>query len=417
MNSLNSCCRGESHISTDKPCQDYAYSQNSKELSMAIVSDGHGGERYFRSQYGSEFAVNVTKEAIRCFVETMHESTFNKENKVSIFQGKEFTAYKANSPSEKLSDSNIHEALRLLFSSIIFKWNQAITQHALDNDLNDWEKSNVEEKYQKEFEASREKEDCSFEKTYGCTLMAYVQTPDYWFAFHIGDGKCITMQSQNGQLICQQPIPWDDRCFLNKTTSLCDTDAINEFRYCFAGDGSFPIAVFLGSDGLDDSYGDGENLINFYIQLYKIILRNGKDEALKELEKSLPVISQRGSKDDISIATIFNDKDINSIFLLLNAYQLTKVEDAFDEIECKISTLQEKIEGFGSEETLERSKQISLQYAKNDLARAEEQAKRIKSKRTYLKGERTKFENRIQSDNDDNTEDLSIIETESSNEE
>ena len=129
------------------------------------------------------------------------------------------------------------------------------------------------------------------------------------------------------------------------------------------------------------------------------------------------MISQRGSKDDMSIATIFNDEDKDNIFLLLNAYQLTKIEDAFDEIECKISMLQEKIVGFGNEEILERSQQINLQYAKNDLARAEEQAKRIKSKRTYLKGERTKFENRIQSDNDDNTEDLSIIETESSNEE
>ena len=205
MNSLCTFCKGDSHISTDKPCQDYAYSEYSEKLSMAIVSDGHGGERYFRSQHGSEFAVKVTEEAIRCFVETMHESTFNKDNNLSIFQGKQFTSCNVDSASKKLSDSNIHEALKLLFSSIIFKWNQAIAQHALENELSDWEKSHVEEKYLKEFEVKRGKEESSFEKTYGCTLMAYVQTPEYWFAFHIGDGKCITMQNKDGHLICQLP--------------------------------------------------------------------------------------------------------------------------------------------------------------------------------------------------------------------
>ena len=46
MNSIYSYCKGESHILSEKPCQDYAYAASSDTLSMAIVSDGHGGERY-----------------------------------------------------------------------------------------------------------------------------------------------------------------------------------------------------------------------------------------------------------------------------------------------------------------------------------------------------------------------------------
>ena len=69
MKSIFHFCPGESHKSTNKPCQDCAYAEDSEQLSMAIVSDGHGGERYFRSQIGSKIAVDVTKEAIKFFVE------------------------------------------------------------------------------------------------------------------------------------------------------------------------------------------------------------------------------------------------------------------------------------------------------------------------------------------------------------
>ena len=52
------------------------------------------------------------------------------------------------------------------------------------------------------------------EKLYGCTLMCYVQAPTYWFAFHLGDGKCFAFANDG---TWKEPIPWDDRCFLNKT--------------------------------------------------------------------------------------------------------------------------------------------------------------------------------------------------------
>ena len=87
MDSIYSFCEGESHRLCNKPCQDYAYADSSEGLSMAIVSDGHGGERYFRSDIGSKFIVNIAKEAIRSFVETV-----TKERQ-SVFHGEPFTQY------------------------------------------------------------------------------------------------------------------------------------------------------------------------------------------------------------------------------------------------------------------------------------------------------------------------------------
>ena len=396
MNRLFHYCQGESHKSTEKPCQDFAYAESSEELSMAIVSDGHGGERYFRSQYGSEMAVTVTKEAIRVFVENMEQSSFTPRGARSVFDNAPFSSYSAAISTEEQVRTSAHKALMWLFSHIITQWNLAIAKHARENDLSDWENEHVEQKYKDEFLTMRETEDASFEKTYGCTLMAYVQTPCYWFAFHLGDGKCVSMRIFDGQLVCEQPIPWDDRCFLNKTTSLCDSDALEEFRYCYQGDGEFPRAMFLGSDGIDDSYGDGEILNNFYIQLFKIIIRKGNEVAKKTLIEDLPEISRRGSKDDMSVACVYDDSALKAMYQYLNEYQQKVLEQELAVKMEKKQNLEQKIEDFGNPEKLDKPQLINMEYARKDLAKSEEQIVRLKKRRAILKREMTIFNKQMQ---------------------
>lgn len=394
MNCIEHHCQGESHKSSDKPCQDYAYAESSNGLSIAIVCDGHGGERYFRSQIGSKFATEITKAAIHEYVKSMETSFENKEQK-SIFDGLPFTSYSAANATDSQVDSDTHKSLIWLFSSIIRHWNLKIAQHAMETDLTDWELNHVEQKYLDEFLAKKNSEGSTFEKTYGCTLMAYVQTPTYWFAFHLGDGKCVSMRMENEELVCEQPIPWDERCFLNKTTSLCDSNALEEFRYCYQGNGEFPLAVFLGSDGMDDSYGDGYNLYNFYIQLFKLIIRKGEDKAYKELVKSLPIISKIGSKDDMSVASVYDDSNLTEAFFMLTGYQKSELNKQLDDIERKILDLEEKIESAGNYDSLSRSQQINIDYAKKDLSKAKEKASKLDYKIRFIKGEETKYRNRL----------------------
>lgn len=81
-------CQGESHKATDKPCQDFSLSYaTSSGIAVAIVCDGHGGERYFRSQYGAKFAAKVTDEAVWRFVQDIDGD---------LFKGKQYTAVKSN---------------------------------------------------------------------------------------------------------------------------------------------------------------------------------------------------------------------------------------------------------------------------------------------------------------------------------
>lgn len=210
------------------------------------------------------------------------------------------------------------------------------------------------------------------EKMYGCTLMVYVQTPDFWFAFHIGDGKMIAYKIVNGKVQWKEPVPWDDRCFLNKTTSLCDSDALNEFRFCYQGNGEFPDAVFLGSDGLDDSFGEETNLVNFYIQVIKMLATDDEDIEItrKSLRETLPQLSKIGSKDDMSIATVFNLEKLKANIQLFVDWQRELVSSRIDEINLRIDGLKDKRDKIKKSGKTDNNSVIELNYAIKDLNRA-----------------------------------------------
>ena len=199
--------------------------------------------------------------------------------------------------------------------------------------------------------------------------MVYVQTPDYWFAFHLGDGKCISFQQEP---FWHEPIPWDERCFLNKTTSLCDSDAINEFRYCYEGDGHFPMAVFLGSDGMDDSFGEDANLVNFYIQVVKMLVTEGREATIKSIETDLPQLSKIGSKDDMSVAFIYNMDKLKAHIADFIQYQIDIVTDGIRQTDERIKKLTAKLKIAGISPFSDEKSRIETDYARQDLERANE---------------------------------------------
>lgn len=354
INAYSFSCQGESHKATDKVCQDYSMAVADDSLSVAIVCDGHGGEPYFRSDVGAEYAAEAALHSITFFVEN---------GGGDLFKGQPFTAV-GTTKAEAVKDkpSNVDKVMRQLFSSIIYQWNEKIKKHAQENELTEWEKANVPQKYLDRFLASE-----TFEKHYGCTLMVYVQTKDYWFAFHIGDGKCYSFQEDP---IWDEPIPWDDDCFLNKTTSLCDSQAINEFRYCYEGDGKFPTAIFLGSDGMDDSFGAETNLVNFYIQVMKLLVDEGLDKTILSIESDLPQLSKIGSKDDMSIAFIYNPDELKEHITDFIQYQINTTQDSVQQLNTRIKELENKISG--TKFIRDEKERIELDYAKKDLSRAKE---------------------------------------------
>lgn len=358
----NFSCQGESHKASNKPCQDFSYSAVAEDgMAIAIVCDGHGGDRYFRSDIGARFAAEVTRDSVRQFVSSIDQS---------LFEGKPYTAEEAIALEDSATEEPIKKqkpidiAFRQLFSSIIFQWNNKIGEHATNTPISEWEKENVDSKYLEDL-----KRGVRVEKIYGCTLMVYVQMPTYWFAFHLGDGKCISFQKDP---FWMEPIPWDERCFLNKTTSICDSGAINEFRYCYQGDGLFPMAIFLGSDGLDDSFGEIENLTNFYIQVVKMLVNDGREATIKSIENELPLLSTIGSKDDMSVAVVYDVDALQTHISDYIQYQIKLITDNIHATDNRIKHLVQKLQHLEKTGTDSEKGKIEADYARQDIERAKE---------------------------------------------
>lgn len=329
MKVFNKSCVGEGHIADQKPCQDHSISYKTDTgLSIAIVSDGHGGKPYFRSHVGSEVVCNVTLEAIKTFVDCVDASSFAISGK----EGVQILPLTAADHPGRLSTQE--ESLRQLSKTIILNWRNKVAEHAANTQLTEWEKSHVEKDHLNQL--------CDPDKlyrAYGCTLMAFVVTPQYWFALHLGDGKCFAFYDKDANKIWGEPLPWDERCFLNKTTSLCADDAYDSFRFAYGGLESSPLAIFLGSDGLDDTFGDDESLSDFYIKILKEILFTSEEEVINALEEDLPVLSRRGSRDDMSVACIYDeDRVVENISYILE-YQITLVKSRMDASDKRVNEL------------------------------------------------------------------------------
>jgi hypothetical protein len=153
---------------------------------------------------------------------------------------------------------------------------------------------------------------------YGTTLIAIALTKDCWFGLQIGDGKCVVLWD-NGSWT--QPIPGDKRCFLNVTTSLCDNAAAGLFRYCWHTE--FPSAIFIGTDGVDNSYPFDKNdeyLTGFYQKLLDNFVIEGYNNGTKQLCEMLPLFSARGSGDDVSIAGIIREPFTMALYDTVKGY-------------------------------------------------------------------------------------------------
>lgn len=298
-------CQGESHKATDKPCQDYSFCQTTVNHTIAIISDGHGGTRYYRSDVGSRLLCEVTARCLYKFVEGIPSTTFSDKPYTSVGIG-----------------DRMPTVLQQLFGAIVVGWRKAVMEHADRHPLTEDEQAIAVPQNEHEWE-----------KTYGCTLIATIRTSSYWMAFQIGDGKCVALREDGTPY---EPIPWDDRCFLNRTTSICNTDALSCFRCCYDGIDTAPVAIFLGSDGIDDSFGEEDNLYNFYVQLAKGFSQDGHEATVKDLAQTLPILSKRGSQDDMSVAGIY-DSRIQSLLPQLVQWQVGRLEVKKDDLSVKIA--------------------------------------------------------------------------------
>lgn len=342
--SFHKSVRGHMHIMRDIICQDYSasFTEDDDLFHIAIVADGHGSCVCVRSDIGSKIATEVAKEELENFASYI---LYNRKREIDKKELEEWNSLLQNQKSDTsflhiFEEKNVlmEDGLNLnidnmpngeeegydgfsfpkdkeilikkLTDSIVFQWKKAVNKHFETHPFTEQEME-LAGMYEKKYRGKME-----IEHAYGTTLIAALRIKDFLILIQQGDGRCDVFYGDGG---VDQPIPWDENCHENVTTSMCDFHAKEEIRSCVLDLREREVvACYLGTDGVEDSYRDMEGTHAFYQNLSCYIVENGIEELEKYLEEMLPEFSKKGSADDISVAGIV---DLGGISRLAKFYE------------------------------------------------------------------------------------------------
>ncbi len=295
---------GAFHVKNKIICQDYSMSYNCLKYSFIAVADGHGSPQYIRTDRGAKLAVESAGECIEEFMD--------------LLDGAEMLL-------------NVEKKRRKLFSmlwrNIVSLWYDKVANDYIKNPFMENELKNIPEELS---DYRQYYKDGNFLVAYGTTLLFFVISREFAFGIQIGDGKCVIVADDGS---AYSPIPDDPMCNGNFTSSMCQEDANNASRFCYFEKNSIPPAVFIGTDGVDKSCWNDEQLYDLYRELAIKFAEKGFEETDKYLESFLPQISENGVGDDISCAGILNISALKKcIEELKNSAEEETVHDRYDVI-------------------------------------------------------------------------------------
>ena len=274
---------GASHLSREIVCQDSSFAADYEGYSFAAAADGHGSPCYLRTERGSQFAVDCAAECVAEFFEGL--------------EGAE----------EVLADERQREQLfNQLWRSIIARWHDKAEQDFRNEPFTEEEIGRIPEKfahYRTRYEQGE------YISAYGTTLLFAAVTDNYAFGAQIGDGKCVVI---DGDSNVYAPVPEDPRCYENVTTSMCQDDAALSARFFYLPKGLLPAAVFLCTDGVENSYWNEEQLFGFFRGLALTMVENGMEEGVRQLGEFLPAMTRKGSGDDVSCSGIIDMQKLSA---------------------------------------------------------------------------------------------------------
>ena len=270
---LNAHHIGKSHVQSGLLCEDYSATYSDDHISIVVISDGHGDKNCFRSDKGARYACEIAISLCRQFQSiTTH--------------------------IDDIEQCDFESLVASLESDIADAWKEVVLADASTNPFNDEELSIASKQAQEVYRSGQR-----LEKAYGCTLILSMSTSNYWLSIQIGDGKSIAAYKDG---VFVEPVPVDENCLGNRSTSLCNSNAKESFRHYFSK--VKPIAAFVSSDGVEESF-DQAGLYNFFFSLAYWLKEEGFEIAKTKIDNLLPQISEGGSGDDVSVAIMVSTVD------------------------------------------------------------------------------------------------------------
>lgn len=315
--------QGASHIKKGMPCEDYGIKRETEICKMFALGDGHGDSNCPRSKLGSRYICEIAADELVRFAGDLSEHGWNS----------------------RLFDHVEAEGLiTQLVTSIFGKWSCQVNDDFLQNPLTEKEEAEAAEYIERYRRGER------IEHIYGTTFIAGLMTDEYLLLLQQGDGRCVVFD-QDGA--ASQPIPWDDRCFANVTTSVCDIDAVQSCRYHIIDlSQNRVIACVAGSDGVEDSFSTMDKMQAYYRSILKIACEGGAEALENHLELTLPSFSENGSGDDTTICGVIDaelfatklEKMLLENEIISVKDEIAKAQERIDSMSNKLDFLQKKYE-------------------------------------------------------------------------
>jgi hypothetical protein len=276
----HACVRGSSHIRLGLPNQDSAQCTvtpgSQGNIAVAVVSDGHGSARHFRSQIGSSLAVSTVAATLQSFL-------------------RDSVAGNGQTP---FVPEQVHELERKIVSG----WLAAVSSDLSENPFSEAELATLEKE---EGPEARAEVVGVPELAYGATLLAAGATDRVLLYLQLGDGEILSVAADG---TTTRPLPPDERLIANQTTSLCQPEAWRDFRSAWVTTPELPSLVLLSTDGYPNSFRSDEDFIKIGQDYLEIIRQQGISSLAEELPSILTEATQQGSGDDITLAIMQDDQ-------------------------------------------------------------------------------------------------------------
>lgn len=257
---------GASHEVSGIVCQDSSSHKICEDYAVAVVADGHGSKKHFRSNIGSSFAVEATLETIEKF-------------------------YRSSDDFEKIFAANHQFIIKKIEKQIIALWNNKIIAHLAANPVTDEEKSKF---------SPEEFENINPVSYYGTTLVAAVTCKSFTFGIQIGDGSLVTVLNDGTAIM---PMEYEESAPANITASLCNSSASSMFNSFFFEDKKV-IALYGSTDGLYTSFGSEYDFLDYHTLITSQLAED--EQFTNVIFKNLVKRTHFGTQDDISLSCVFN---------------------------------------------------------------------------------------------------------------
>lgn len=268
FNGFSHSVMGASHQKRNIVCQDSSAFKVGNGFAAAVVADGHGSKKHFRSNIGSQCAVEAAVETIERFYADPDEFDRNfKERHKSI--------------------------VKCIEKQIIMRWNDKVLDHLAKTPITSDELNMF---------SPEEFEEIPPESYYGTTLVAAVAARGYTFGFQIGDGSLVAV-FEDGET--SMIMDYEESNPANITSSMCNALAADMFDSFYVPDKKL-LCICVSTDGLYTSFGSDNDFLDYHTIIAGQLAN--PDAFMGSLKNNLVKRSHFGTEDDISLSCVYDEE-------------------------------------------------------------------------------------------------------------